>query len=65
MNLNPLGVVLFAVGALLIYSAIKDKDPRAVVREALGQGKAPVGVLNPSAPAPSKSGGGPLAPKAR
>lgn len=36
MNLNVVNVVVFAVGAILLYAAIKDTDPRAVVKSALG-----------------------------
>jgi hypothetical protein len=38
---NITGVIAFGVGAVLIYCAVKDKDPRAVVKEALGGKKAP------------------------
>lgn len=37
--MNLTGVIAFGVGAILVYAAIKDKDPRDVVREALGQSK--------------------------
>lgn len=36
-NLSVLNVTLFGVGAVLIYAAVKDIDPRDVVRVALGQ----------------------------
>lgn len=36
-NFSVLNVTLFGVGAVLIYAAIKDQDPRDVVRVALGQ----------------------------
>lgn len=39
-NVNLVSVILLAAGGILIYSAVKDRDPRAVVKEALGQ-KAP------------------------
>lgn len=37
--MNLTAVVAFGVGAILVYAAIKNKDPRDVVREALGQNK--------------------------
>jgi hypothetical protein len=51
VTLNPLGVVLFAVGAVLIYAAIKDVDPRDVVKQGLG-GKAPAPVTGANVPVP-------------
>lgn len=39
-NLNVMSVTLFVVGTVLVYSAIKNKDPREVVRLSL-QGKSP------------------------
>ena len=33
--MKTLAVVLIAAGAVLIYSAIKNKDPRTVIQEAL------------------------------
>lgn len=38
MNFSPLPVVMLMVGIILIYSGVKDVDPRAVVKNAL-QGK--------------------------
>lgn len=35
--MNPTTVVIGGVGALLIYSAIKDVDPRDVIAGALGK----------------------------
>ena len=35
--MNLTGVVAFCVGAVLMYSAVKDKDPRDVVLTSLGQ----------------------------
>ena len=63
MKMDPLGVVLFAVGAILLYSAVKDKDPRDVVKQALGQAQAKTPTT--SAPAPTAPGKGGNAPKAR
>lgn len=40
MNVNLLGVTLFVAGTVLIYAAIKDVDPRDVVKLSL-QGKSP------------------------
>ena len=37
MNLNLPGVVMFVAGAVLMYSAVKNRDPRDVVLTALGQ----------------------------
>jgi hypothetical protein len=34
---NLFGVVAFVAGAVLMYSAVKSKDPRDVVLEALGR----------------------------
>lgn len=36
MNLNLLGVVALVIGVVLIYAAVKKKDPRDIVKEALG-----------------------------
>lgn len=38
MNFSPLPVIMLMVGIVLIYSGVKDVDPRAVVKNAL-QGK--------------------------
>lgn len=40
MNPNLLGIVTFAAGAVLIYAAVTNKDPRDVIKESLGQKKA-------------------------
>lgn len=37
MNFSVLNVTMFGIGAILIYAAIKDQDPRDVVLVALGQ----------------------------
>jgi hypothetical protein len=37
VNLNTFGVVLFVSGVILMYAAVKNKDPRDVVLKALGQ----------------------------
>ena len=34
--MNPVTVVIGGVGVLLIYCAVKDKDPRDVIANALG-----------------------------
>jgi hypothetical protein len=60
MNLNTTTVVSIMIGTVLLYSAVKKKDPRDVVREALGLkakyhlGGGEQGFLKPIAP----SGGG-------
>jgi hypothetical protein len=54
MNLNLVNVIVFGIGAILVYGAVKDKDPRKVVQEALGQKAAPGKPANvPAAPKPS------------
>lgn len=50
MNLNVTNVTLIGVGALLIYAAIKKRDPRDVLKDALGQ--APKSTGNPAPPPP-------------
>lgn len=35
-NLNVTAVVALMIGVVLLYSSVKKKDPRDVVREALG-----------------------------
>ena len=40
MNPNLTAIITFAVGSVLMYSAVKNKDPRDVFKEAVGQGKA-------------------------
>lgn len=40
MKINLVSLTLFTAGSLLIYSAVKGYDPRAVIRWALG-GKKP------------------------
>lgn len=37
MNSNLTGLIAFMVGAVLIYAAVKDKDPRDVFKESVGQ----------------------------
>jgi hypothetical protein len=52
VNLNLPAVVMFVAGAVLMYSAVKNRDPRDVVLTALGQ-KARFGELStiePGAP---------------
>jgi hypothetical protein len=51
VNLNPLGVVLLAIGGVLIYAAVKDVDPRDVVKQALG-GKTAKPVVGANVPTP-------------
>lgn len=35
MNFNAVNVVMFGVGAILVYAGIKDKNPKEVVTNAL------------------------------
>lgn len=37
MNLNPIGVIGFLVGTVLLYAAVKNKYPQDVIREAMGK----------------------------
>lgn len=61
-NLTVLNVTLFGVGAVLIYAAIKDQDPRDVVLVALGQ-KAKHGTfLNTVKPGIPNAAGQPTTP---
>lgn len=46
MNFTPLNVTMIAVGIILIYAALKDVDPRDVVRNGL-KGKPTVGTPKP------------------
>ena len=36
MNINLASIVAFSAGVTLIYSAVKNQDPRDVIRKALG-----------------------------
>lgn len=36
--MNLVVIILIAVGLILVYSAVKNKDPRNVVKEALKRG---------------------------
>lgn len=45
MNINLGGVLILATGAILLYGAVKNKNPTDVVKEALGN--------KPAAPAPA------------
>lgn len=38
MNFNAVNVVMFGVGAVLVYCAIKDKSPKEVVLDAFTSG---------------------------
>ena len=40
MNFNLLSIVLLSAGVVLMWSAVKDQDPRDVIKNALG-GKLP------------------------
>lgn len=59
MNISLLTVVIFAGGVVLVYSAVKDKDPRDVLKTSLS-GNSPANAktvpssapINPSSPAP-------------
>ncbi len=46
--MNTPALVTFTVGLVLIYAAIKNRDPRDVVKQALGQQPA----SSPAMPAP-------------
>lgn len=37
MKLNPVGVIAILGGLVLLYSAVKNKKPQDVIREALGK----------------------------
>lgn len=37
MKLNLVNVTTFAIGTVLVYSAVKDKDPRDVVKKSLAR----------------------------
>lgn len=37
MNLNLMSVVMLSAGAVLVYAAVNNRDPRDVIRGALGQ----------------------------
>lgn len=56
MNFSLPTVVMFGIGAILVYSSVKNKDPRNVVREAMGQ--KPVPTTDKGFNAPPNSGGG-------
>lgn len=60
--MNLLGTIAFASGAILIYSAVKDKTPVQVFKE-LQTGAKPT--PKTSAPAPTLPGPGGHAPVAR
>lgn len=50
-NLSVVNVAMFGIGAVLIYAAVKNVDPRDVVRVALGQKPAHSGTfINPAFP---------------
>lgn len=36
MNINLASIVAFSAGVVLIYAAVKNQDPRDVIRRALG-----------------------------
>lgn len=70
MKFNLLSTTMFTVGAILIWAAIKDQDPRTLVKNAL-QGKAtdpntitfPGGKIGGTIPTPPKQGStGPVIP---
>ena len=58
MNLNVLNVVLFGTGAVLLYSAIKNKQPLDVVKQSLGQVKTTRPITEPQPTQPTSSGTG-------
>lgn len=63
--MTALGILLVSAGVMLLYSGVKDEDPRDVVLEALGRTPTHKKPGNPSAtgksgldPATGQSGGG-------
>lgn len=52
MKINLVTVTMFTVGVVLIYAAVKDKDPREVVKLALGN-KSPAGASAVPSSAPT------------
>lgn len=55
MNFSLANLTVFGIGAILVYSAVKHKDPRDVVKEAFGKQAA-------SAPATPANGAPSAAP---
>lgn len=49
MNFSLINVVMFGAGAILVYSAVKDKNPKQVVSDALNGKSAPSNTAQPSA----------------
>jgi hypothetical protein len=37
VNTNTTALITFTIGLVLIYASVKNRDPRDVVKEALGQ----------------------------
>lgn len=60
MNLNLPAVVMLTAGVVLMYAAVKNKDPRDVVRESLGK-KSQHGSLDGKGSAFGKAAGGAIA----
>lgn len=54
MNFSVANITIFTIGVVLIYAAIKDIDPRDVVKSAL-KGKSPAPVAPPPTP-PTETG---------
>lgn len=54
MKINLVTVTMFTVGVVLIYSAVKDKDPRDVVKLTLGN-KSPAGATAVPSSAPKSN----------
>jgi hypothetical protein len=59
-NINPVVVVMLAVGAILIYCAIQDKTPVQVFQDAFASGG---GTTAPKKAAPKKAAPKKSAPK--
>lgn len=57
MNLNLPSLIMFTAGGVLLYAAIKNKNPVDVIKQALGGEEAPSGVYA-SATFPEGLGGG-------
>jgi len=56
VNFNTVGVVLIMAGSVFIYSAVKDKKPQDLVRDALKGGVASKPAGAGSTPAPGAPG---------
>lgn len=54
MNLSPITLVTFGIGAVLVYAAVKNRDPRTVVRSSLTGAASSKNTAN-DAPAPAST----------